>query len=68
MIELLFPAFRSSVSYPAKYGAYFAAIFTDSIMLTALALPVPAMSKAVPWSTEARSIGMLFVMAMVRSK
>ena len=26
-------------------------------MLTWLALPVPAMSKAVPWSTEVRSIG-----------
>ena len=38
-------------------GAYFAAALIASIMLTALALPVPAMSKAVPWSTDVRKIG-----------
>ena len=37
-----------------------------SIMLTAEATPLPAMSKAVPWSTDVRKIGIPQVMEMVR--
>ena len=37
-------------------------------MLTALAIPLPAMSNAVPWSTEVRRIGIPAVIEIVRSK
>jgi hypothetical protein len=51
-----------------KFGEYFAASKIASIILTALTLPVPAMSNAVPWSTEVLRIGIPFVMAIVLSK
>ena len=51
-----------------KKGAYLAASRMASFMLTALAIPLPAISKAVPWSTDVRRIGIPLVMAMVRSK
>ena len=51
-----------------KYGAYFAATSMASIMLTGLAIPFPAISYAVPWSTEVLRIGRPFVTDMVRSK
>jgi hypothetical protein len=39
-----------------------------STMLTELTLPVPAMSNAVPWSTDVRRIGIPAVIEIVRSK
>ena len=39
-----------------------------SAMLISLTMPLPAISKAVPWSTEVRRMGMPLVMEMVRSK
>lgn len=51
-----------------KQGEYLAASKIASAMLTAPAVPVPAMSNAVPWSTDVLRIGIPLVMAMVRSK
>lgn len=63
------PANTNQKPYKAfQKGAYFAATQMASIMLTADASPLPAMSKAVPWSTDVRKIGMPQVMEMVRSK
>ena len=63
------PASTNQKPYKAfQKGAYFAATQMASIMLTADASPLPAMSKAVPWSTDVRKIGIPQVMEMVRSK
>src|SRR5579885_2176988 len=48
--------------------AYSAPTRTASAMLTQLALPVPAMSNAVPWSTLERTNGRPVVIAIVFSK
>ena len=39
------------------FAAYSATTFVDSIRLTQPAMPLPAISKAVPWSTELRMKG-----------
>ena len=56
------------MSHVLKKGAYLAARRIASAMLTSLATSLPARSKAVPWSTEVRRMGMPLVMEMVRSK
>ena len=62
------PYFTISISNPMNAGEYFAARRMASTMLTSLAIPVPAISMAVPWSTEVRRMGIPAVTAMVRSK
>ena len=51
-----------------KKGAYLAASKIASAILISLTIPFPAISNAVPWSTEVRRMGMPLVMEMVRSK
>ncbi len=54
--------------YFVKYGAYFAARRIASFILTLLTKFFPAISNAVPWSTEVLRMGIPFVIEIVFSK
>ena len=59
---------KKIIYYCLKNGAYFAANLIASSMLTAPAMPLPAISNAVPWSTDVRRIGIPLVIEIVLSK